>query len=228
MSSNTTDPSLADGFRRHQETTERQVERLEKAFDDLGTKPSREDCDGAKGLIKEYEKFVDEQSYGAGVLDAFAAAAALKVEHYEIAAYRSLIDLAEFCNFNKAAKLLKQNLVEEEEAAAEMQSASSALGAQLADASTVAVAGRAVGSAIDHVRETTLANLGGARAVSKRAVKSAKKALDTGEKRGRTVRARVKTASTTKKSVRPKSKATAKKTTSTRKKPAAKSRSRSR
>src|SRR5687767_4933762 len=98
MESNATDSSLADGFRRHRQITENQVERLEKAFADLGTKPSREDCDGAKGLIKEYDKFVAEDSYGAGVLDAFAATSALKVEHYEIASYRSLIDLAEFCD----------------------------------------------------------------------------------------------------------------------------------
>jgi ferritin-like metal-binding protein YciE len=226
MESNATDETLADGFRRHKDMTQGQIERLETAFDDIGIEPEREACAGAQGLIKEYKSFVSDKSYGSGMLDAFAAGAALKVEHYEIATYRALIDLAEFCDFDTAARALKQNLAEEEATAAELQSAATTLGANLADASTADVAGRAVGSAIDHVREATAANIGGARAVGQRAVKGARKAIKAAETRGRT--ARKKTSSSRKTTSRPTAKKSSARTPARKKKAAPKSRSRSR
>jgi ferritin-like metal-binding protein YciE len=169
MERNADDPSLAKGFRRHKDVTENQVKRLEKAFREMDKEPRREPCAAAKGLVTEYDTFVMEHRGGNGLLDAFAANAGLKVEHYEIASYRALVNLAEFCDLDGVAKLLSETLAEEEQAAAEMMSASMKLGAKLAGASTTKVATRGVASMFDHARENTFAAIGGARAVTGRA-----------------------------------------------------------
>lgn len=214
MLENANDRSLSDGFRRHREVTQNQAHRLERAFHELGREPETEDCAGASGLIKEYEDFVKGQGRGNGLHDAFAASAGLKVEYYEIASYRALIDLAEFCDQDKVARLLKQNLAEEEQAAAEMQSAATKLGAKLAGASTAAVAGRAVGGMIDRTREGVFATVGGARAVGETAVGGARKALRKAERRGRKVTAQRKSAASTTRTKGRKARTTARRTAS--------------
>ena len=50
------------------------------------------------------------------VIDAPLIAAAQKVEHYEIAAYGCLRTYAELLGYSQAARLLEQNLAEEEAA----------------------------------------------------------------------------------------------------------------
>jgi ferritin-like metal-binding protein YciE len=147
-----------------------QVKRIEKAFRAIGKEPSKETCKAAKGLVDEYEGFVIEHRGGNGLLDAFAATAGLKVEHYEIATYRALVNLAGFCDQAAVADLLSKNLAEEEQAAAEMMSASTKLSAKLAGASAAKVAASAVGSAFDHARENTFNAIGGVRAVAGHAV----------------------------------------------------------
>jgi hypothetical protein len=49
------------------------------------------------------------------VLEAFNIGATMKVEHYEIAAYTSLVGMAQKLGMTKAAKLLGQNLREEQQ-----------------------------------------------------------------------------------------------------------------
>jgi ferritin-like metal-binding protein YciE len=185
MIENSHDRSLVDGFRRHRDVTKNQVKRLEQAFEEIGSRPAREECLAATGLVREYEKFVDEEGAADGMHDTFAATAGLKVEHYEIASYRALVDLAEFCDFAGAAKLLKQNLAEEEQAAGEMQSAATKLSAELAGASTAEMAQRSVGAMVSHVREGTFAAVGGVMSVGERAVDRARSVVRTAEKRGR-------------------------------------------
>lgn len=219
MIENAHDRSLADGFRRHREVTKGQVKRLERAFEDIGSSPQRTECPAARGLVREYEKFVEEETSGDGMLDTFAATAGLKVEHYEIASYRALVDLAEFCDFDKAARALKQNLAEEEQAAAEMQAAATKLSAELADAPTTAVAGRAVGAMFDQVREGTMSAVGGVMTVGERAVGRARGALKTAERRGRkrVAASRRKTTSTARRTTSTARKTTAKTKTTARK-----------
>jgi ferritin-like metal-binding protein YciE len=166
MIDNAHDRSLVDGFRRHRDVTKNQVKRLEQAFEEIGSRPSREECPAAKGLVREYEKFVEEEGAADGLHDTFAATAGLKVEHYEIASYRALIDLAEFCDYGGAARLTK-------------------LSGELAGASTADIAQRTLGSMVDQAREGTLHAVGGVRAVGERAIGEARKVVRKAEKRGR-------------------------------------------
>ncbi len=106
---------LATALQDHLEETEKQVERVEKAFDDTGKKPRAKTCEAMKGLVTEAEEMLKEEAEPA-VKDAVIIACAQKVEHYEIATYGTLCTWAEALGYDQALKLLKQNIDEEEAA----------------------------------------------------------------------------------------------------------------
>lgn len=188
MIAKASDDELVKGFRRHQKVTKEQIRRLERAFDAIGSKPKREDCPGSKGLVAEYQKFVKEEKPDAETLDAFSAEAGLKVEHYEIVSYRSLINLAQFLGYDACVDQLKRNLVEEEQAAAELQTQSTRLSAELTGGSEFDVA-RSTGRAMfDQVREGTFVAAHTAVATGARAARRGRKAVDSARERGRASR----------------------------------------
>ena len=131
MAKKTKDEQLAEGFLHHQQETEGQLKRLEDVFGVVGQKPSRETCHGINGLLEEYKSFVKEEDPSPELLDVFATGAALKVEHYEIAAYSSLIKLAHQAGLNDAVSLLQENLSEEQETAKKLETLSKELGARV-------------------------------------------------------------------------------------------------
>jgi ferritin-like metal-binding protein YciE len=114
-------PDLQKAFETHRQQTEKQVERLEQAFESLEEEPEETECKGIMGLIAEHDSFKEEDP-SEDLMDIFNAAAACKVEHYEIAAYTSLINLAQQMSHNKALKLLNQNLKEELQTLKKMES----------------------------------------------------------------------------------------------------------
>ena len=111
-----TDEELMDGLRRHLEQTKGQVENLEQVFEELGEKAAGEKCPGIEGLVKEHDEFVEQEQPTPEILDTFLTGAAARVEHYEIAAYRGLVESAKAIGEDSAAKLLEQNLTQEQEA----------------------------------------------------------------------------------------------------------------
>jgi ferritin-like metal-binding protein YciE len=106
---------LAANFEEHARVTERQVERLERIFADLGQSPRGKKCVGMEGLIDEAEELVQEKP-DPEVLDAGLIAKAQHVEHYEIAGYGTVRTYAEQLGLSKHAELLQQTLDEEGEA----------------------------------------------------------------------------------------------------------------
>ena len=113
-------PQLQKAFASHQAQTERQVQRLEQIFEQLGEEPEQTECKGLKGLLEELETFKSEGP-SEDILDVFSIGATTKVESYEINSYQSLIDLARDMGHNKAVKLLQQNLKEEQQTLKKMQ-----------------------------------------------------------------------------------------------------------
>ena len=111
---NATNNQLKKTFESHRAQTEKQVERLEKCFEELGEEAEETECKGIKGLIEEYQTFANEEDPAEDILDVFAIDAAKKVEDYEIDAYKSMIELADMMEHSKVSKLLQQNLKEEE------------------------------------------------------------------------------------------------------------------
>ena len=106
---------LAANFTEHARVTERQVERLERIFADLGESPRGKKCVGMEGLIDEAQELLQEKPEP-DVLDAGLIAKAQHVEHYEIAGYGTVRTYAEQLGFGKHAELLQQTLDEEGEA----------------------------------------------------------------------------------------------------------------
>jgi ferritin-like metal-binding protein YciE len=108
-----TNRDLVTGLKNHLEETNKQVERLEKAFAKLGKEPSGTKCPAIDGIIKEADETAGEIEDKA-VLDAAIVANAQAVEHYEMCRYGTLIAWAEELGLDDAVSLLEETLEEEE------------------------------------------------------------------------------------------------------------------
>jgi ferritin-like metal-binding protein YciE len=100
----------------HLEVTREQIQRLDQIFDLLGEKATGKKCDGMQGLIKEGENVVEETEDGSVTRDVGIIVSAQKIEHYEIAAYGGLAQLAKTMGHDNVAELLDVTLAEEKEA----------------------------------------------------------------------------------------------------------------
>jgi ferritin-like metal-binding protein YciE len=108
-------PDLSEAFRSHLAETENHVTRLEQVFAELGETAKAKTCDGMKGIIAEANEMIGE-SYDDQTMDAVLIASAQRAEHYEIAAYGTLVTWARTMEHDSAADLLQQNLDEEKAA----------------------------------------------------------------------------------------------------------------
>ena len=105
---------LQQAFEDHLTQTKKHVERLEKIFDRLGIDKGNETCEAMEGLIKEGEEIIEKYEENA-VRDSALIIGAQKIEHYEIAAYGSLWELADVLGMNKVCDILGRTLDEEKE-----------------------------------------------------------------------------------------------------------------
>jgi ferritin-like metal-binding protein YciE len=112
-----TSPELRQAFEDHLEETNGHIQKLEQVFERLDEKAKGTHCDGIEGIIDEGEKVMDEDFEGA-TMDACLITAAQRAEHYEIAAYGTLVAWAKTMSHNDAADLL-QEILDEEKAADE-------------------------------------------------------------------------------------------------------------
>jgi len=106
---------LRAAFESHLKQTRGQVTRLEKVFTSLGEKPRGKHCDGIAGIIKEGDAVMKE-GFDAEALDAALIAGGQRAEHYEMAAYGTLVAWARIMGHTEAARLLQLNLNEEGDA----------------------------------------------------------------------------------------------------------------
>jgi ferritin-like metal-binding protein YciE len=108
-------PELSEAFEAHLEETRGQVERLEQVFATLDEKVRGKHCDGIAGIIEE-GKAILEEDFDETTMDACLIAAGQRAEHYEMAAYGTLVAWARAMGHDEAADLLQQNLDEEKAA----------------------------------------------------------------------------------------------------------------
>jgi ferritin-like metal-binding protein YciE len=107
-----TNRDLTTAFKSHLAETEKQVSRLEQAFELIGQQPKGTSCPAIDGIIKEANDIAGEIE-DKKVLDAALIAAAQAVEHYEMTRYGTLIAWAEELGKEAVAKLLTTTLNEE-------------------------------------------------------------------------------------------------------------------
>ena len=106
---------LQDALSKHLHETKRQMERIEKIFERLDINTHEEvTCQAMKGLIRENEQIMDEYERSP-VRDSALIIGVQKIEHYEIAAYGSLCELADVLGFMKIVDTLERSLREEED-----------------------------------------------------------------------------------------------------------------
>jgi ferritin-like metal-binding protein YciE len=111
-----TNQELKDAIEDHLGVTEEHVSRLEQVFKLLGKTAQAKKCDAMEGLTKEGDSIVEETEDGSNTRDVGIIMAAQKVEHYEIATYGALVQLAKTMGNPEVADILAQTLAEEKQA----------------------------------------------------------------------------------------------------------------
>lgn len=112
----TTSKTLAAAIENHLTETTAHVSRLEKVFELLDEKVQAQKCDAMEGLAKEGESIIENTEAGTATRDVGIILASQKVEHYEIATYGGLHQLAVTLGLNDIADILAQTLAEEKAA----------------------------------------------------------------------------------------------------------------
>lgn len=111
-----TSEKLQEAFSSHLEETKGHVERLEQAFELLGEKAQAKKCDAMEGITEEGASVIEDTDKGTATRDVALILAGQKAEHYEIATYGGLIQIAQTLGLDEIANLLKQTLEEEKAA----------------------------------------------------------------------------------------------------------------
>ena len=110
-----TSEKLQQAFEEHLQQTQTHVERLEQVFEILGKKAQAKKCDAMAGILEEGNGIIGETEKGTATRDVGLILSAQKVEHYEIATYGGLNQLAITLGLVEVAGLLEQTLQEEKE-----------------------------------------------------------------------------------------------------------------
>jgi len=107
---------LKTAITNHIEVTKEQVARLEQVFGLLDKKAQAKKCDAMEGLVKEGIGIIEDTDKGTATRDVGIILASQKIEHYEIATYGGLAQLAKTLGLEEVKNLLGQTLAEEKEA----------------------------------------------------------------------------------------------------------------
>ena len=107
---------LANAFGDHLEATKKHVSRLEQVFELMGEKAVAKKCDAMAGLVEEANSIMEDTESNTSIRDVGLVLAAQKVEHYEIATYGGLAQLAKVMGNEEVKTLLGAILDEEKEA----------------------------------------------------------------------------------------------------------------
>ena len=126
---------LRQGFTEHLEQTKGHVQRLEEIFSQLNAKAGGKKCMGMEGLVKEGAEIMGED-FADEVMDAALISAAQRVEHYEIAAYGTVVAYANLVGETEQAELLQETLQEEKETDQKLTQLSEQINVQANEASS--------------------------------------------------------------------------------------------
>lgn len=104
---------LNETIGKHIEETKEHIQRLEKVFKMMGKKPEEQKCEAMAGLLKEANIIIQETDEGSMTRDVGIITAVQKIEHYEIATYGSMVQLASILGHDDISHILHDTLVEE-------------------------------------------------------------------------------------------------------------------
>ncbi|WP_425953996.1 ferritin-like domain-containing protein [Xylanimonas sp. McL0601] len=112
-------------FAHHEVETRGQIANVERCFDLLGKEIDDAPSPTTRGLAEEANALLRKAD--PTLCDQVALGEGLETEHYEIAAYTTLIDTADAMGMAEVCELLRANLREEQEAAGRLEAATHAL-----------------------------------------------------------------------------------------------------
>lgn len=105
-------PDARAAYEQHLEETATHIANVEAAFKAIGEKPEKTTCHAAVGLNEEHKALKEEKPKD-HALELGLLGGAGKTEHYEIASYTLLVQMAKDLGESEAAKLLQENLDQE-------------------------------------------------------------------------------------------------------------------
>ena len=108
--------ALKTALNDHLKETNGQIRRLEQAFRHLGEKARGKACAGMRGIVEEGDEHVGEAYDTDELRDSVIIGSAMRVEHYEMAAYMGAIEHARILGLSEVQELLEETLAEEEAA----------------------------------------------------------------------------------------------------------------
>jgi ferritin-like metal-binding protein YciE len=112
-------PELRQAFEQHLRETQNHVTRLQQVFSMIGKDADTEGNDILDDMTKQAEKMI-KNIEASPLRDAALIVSGNEVEHYEMAAYGSLVAFAQQLGYGDAARLLQQTLDEEKAADAKL------------------------------------------------------------------------------------------------------------
>ena len=107
---------LKQAFSSHCEETKNHVSRLEKVFGILNTPVEGSKIPDIAGIADEGQNIIDESKDSTAERDVALIFVSQKAEHYEIATYGGLVQLARTLGYTDAAEILSVTLAEEKKA----------------------------------------------------------------------------------------------------------------
>jgi len=118
---------LKEALKTHEQETQQQVKNIQEVFRQLGEKPEATTCYAVKGLSEEH-KAIHKEKPSPEILEMANLGGAAKTEHYEMAMYTGLVQMAKDLGEPDAAQLLQDNLDQEKAMAVRVETLARELG----------------------------------------------------------------------------------------------------
>jgi len=111
-----TTPELKHAFDQNHLLSQTHVDRLEQVFGMIDEKVDSGKCPAIASIVEEGADLITETNKGTAQRDTGLIFAGKKAEHYKIATYSSMINLAKNIGFQRAADILGATLAEDKAA----------------------------------------------------------------------------------------------------------------
>ena len=120
---------LKEALETHEQETHQQLRNLEEVFRHIGESPEATICYAIKGIDQEH-KALHKEEPSPDVLEMANLGGAARTEHYEMAMYTGLVQMAKDLGHDDAAQLLQDNLDQEKAMAVRVETLARELGKQ--------------------------------------------------------------------------------------------------
>jgi len=104
-----------DALEKHERETMGQIKRIEKVFHVLDIEEEKKKCIAVEAMIKEANQNIKDSPKMSMTRDAIIIICSQKLEHYEIATYGSLVQIAKTFQMDAVSSILEKTLDEEED-----------------------------------------------------------------------------------------------------------------